>query len=124
MNAILDFVRAAFPWVLAGVAVVVLCVRHSKQQNREEPRQDYSAEGICLGMCLGVTMATTFGGMENLGLAFRWECWWVWPLAPAWKSRTSEQTALLFGELTRWAAMRHKKQKGQDVLRILPFLAV
>ena len=68
MNAILDFVRAAFPWVLAGVAVAVLCVRHSKQQNREEPRQDYSAEGMCLGMCLGVTMATTFGGMENLGL--------------------------------------------------------
>lgn len=68
MNAILDFVRAAFPWVLAGVAVAVLCVRHSKQQNREEARQDYSAEGMCLGMCLGVTMATTFGGMENLGL--------------------------------------------------------
>lgn len=67
MNAILDFVRAAFPWVLAGVAVAVLCVLHSKQQNREEARQDYSAEGMCLGMCLGVTMATTFGGMENLG---------------------------------------------------------
>jgi len=31
MNAILDFVRAAFPLVLAGVAVAVLCVRHSKQ---------------------------------------------------------------------------------------------
>lgn len=31
MNAIQDFVRAAFPWVLAGVAVAVLCVRHSKQ---------------------------------------------------------------------------------------------
>lgn len=31
MNAILDFVRAAFPLALAGVAVVVLCVRHSKQ---------------------------------------------------------------------------------------------
>lgn len=67
MNALLDFVRAAFPLVLAGVAVAVLCVRHSKQQNREEARQDYSAEGMCLGMCLGVTMATTFGGMENLG---------------------------------------------------------
>ena len=103
MNAILDFVRAAFPWVLAGVAVVVLCVRHSKQQNREEARQDYSAEGMCLGMCLGVTMATTFGGMENLGLGL---------------------SLAMLVSMARWAAMRHKKQKGQDVLRILPFLAV
>lgn len=68
MNAILNFVRAAFPWVLAGVAVAVLCVRRGGQQKQEKSRQDYSGEGMCLGMCLGVTMATTFGGMENLGL--------------------------------------------------------
>jgi len=68
MNAILEFVRAALPWVLAGVAVAVLCVRHGKQKQQEELRQDCSGEGMCLGMCLGVAMATAFGGTENLGL--------------------------------------------------------
>lgn len=68
MNAILDFARAAFPWVLMGLAVAVLCVRHHGQAKKEKPRQDYSAEGMCLGMGFGVTLATAFGGAENLGL--------------------------------------------------------
>lgn len=64
MNAILEFVRAALPWAILGVAVAVLCVRRGGQQKQEKSRQDYSGEG----MCLGVGLATALDGTEHLGL--------------------------------------------------------
>lgn len=64
MNAILEFVRAALPWAILGVAVTVLCVRRGGQQKQEKSRQDYSGDG----MCLGVGLATALDGTEHLGL--------------------------------------------------------
>lgn len=64
MNAILEFVHAALPWAILGVAAAVLCVRRGGQQKQEKSRQDYSGEG----MCLGVGLATALDGTEHLGL--------------------------------------------------------
>ena len=63
-NAILEFVHAALPCAILGVAVAVLCVRHGGQQKQEESRQDYSGKG----MCLGAALATALDGTEHLGL--------------------------------------------------------
>ena len=38
MNAILEFVHAALPWAILGVAVAVLCVRRGGQQKQEKSR--------------------------------------------------------------------------------------
>ena len=48
MNAILEFVRAALPWAILGVAVAVLCVRRGGQQKQEKSRQDYSGRACAL----------------------------------------------------------------------------
>ena len=69
MNAILEFVHAALPWAILGVAVAVLCVRRGGQQKQEKSRQDYSGEGMCLGMGL----ATALDGTEHLGLGLALE---------------------------------------------------
>lgn len=61
MNAILEFVRAALPWAILGVAVAVLCVRRGRQQKQEKSRQDYSGEGMCLGMGLGLSLGMLAG---------------------------------------------------------------
>lgn len=84
MNAILEFVHAALPWAILGVAVAVLCVRHGG----EKSRQDYSGEGMCLGMGLGVALATALDGTEHLGLGLSLGILVV----PVWKSRIREQT--------------------------------
>lgn len=102
MNAILEFVRAALPWAILGVAVAVLCVRHGG----EKSRQDYSGESMCLGVGLGVALATALDGMEHLGLGLSLGMLaGMWPLVPVWKTRIREQTwnALLAGQTgTSW----------------------
>lgn len=61
MNAILEFVHAALPWAILGVAAAVLCVRRGGQQKQEKSRQDYSGEGMCLGMGLGLSLGMLAG---------------------------------------------------------------
>lgn len=61
MNAILEFVRAALPWAILGVAAAVLCVRRGGQQKQEKSRQDYSGEGTCLGMGLEMLAGMAIG---------------------------------------------------------------
>lgn len=68
MNAILEFVRAALPWTILGVAVAVLCVRRGGQQKQEKSRQDYSGDGMCLEIGLGVALAIALDGTKHLGL--------------------------------------------------------
>lgn len=56
------FIGAALPWVLAGVAVALLCVRAA---GKKESDGDCGTEGMCLGMCLGAMLG---GALENTGL--------------------------------------------------------
>ena len=54
MNTFLDFIRAAAPWVAAGLSIAILAARAAagKKEDRQ-PDGDYGAEGMCLGMCFG-----------------------------------------------------------------------
>lgn len=47
-----EFILAALPWVLIGIAVALLCVL------RENKGASYVTEGMCLGMCMGVTISS------------------------------------------------------------------
>ena len=55
MNAIMDFIRAAAPWVAMGLAVAILAARGvSRKKKGKKADGDYGTEGMCLGMCFGL----------------------------------------------------------------------
>lgn len=67
MQNILDFIRAALPWVAVGLLAVILGVKHAGREKKEKPQEDYGAEGMCIGMCLGMAISSVFGS-ENMGI--------------------------------------------------------
>lgn len=67
MEAFLQFVRAAAPWVAAGLVVAILAVRGVRKKKEEEEREDdYGTEDMCVGMCFGLLIGTALG--DNLGI--------------------------------------------------------
>lgn len=48
-----DFLLAALPWVLAGVAVAILCAGNSRKREKDDER---IAIGMCLGLLLGMAL--------------------------------------------------------------------
>lgn len=70
MNTILDFIRAAAPWVAMGLLVAILAVRGAaKKGKRKKQDSDYGLEGMCLGMCLGTAIGTALGNNAGLGIS-------------------------------------------------------
>ena len=70
MNAFLDFIRAAAPWVAMGLLVIIFCVRGAaKNRNGNKQDGDYGTEGMCLGMCLGTALGTALGNNTGLGIS-------------------------------------------------------
>lgn len=75
MNAILDFIRAAAPWVAMGLLLIILFARNeAKKKNEEAQASNYGMEGMCLGTAIGTALGNDAGigismGML-LGLAF------------------------------------------------------
>lgn len=69
MNMILDFIRAAIPWIIMGIVVILLIVCHGTRKNKEKKSEnDYSLEGMCLGMCFGtMIMGVAFGSNAEIG---------------------------------------------------------
>ena len=52
-----DFITAALPWVLCGLAVAILCARLGRQGGSKSKKLDQSmAVGAALGLLLGVTL--------------------------------------------------------------------
>lgn len=51
-----EFISAALPWVLAGLALAILAVNHSMEQQKDEKRGARIATGAGLGLLLGVTL--------------------------------------------------------------------
>lgn len=51
----MDFVRAALPFVLAGIAVIILCVGNKKKPETEDAKtqENRLAFGMLLGLALG-----------------------------------------------------------------------
>ena len=67
-----DFLLAALPWVLMGVAVILFARHHAKSKRRtgndaetEQPGDEKKsgenrmAEGMSLGMCFGVAISSS-----------------------------------------------------------------
>ena len=70
MNTILDFIRAAAPWVAMGLLVAILAVRGAAKKNkRKKQDSSYGLEGMCLGMCLGTAIGTVLGNNAGLGIS-------------------------------------------------------
>lgn len=70
MNAVLEFIRAAAPWVAAGLAVAILAVRGAVRKRKGKKQDDNCCmEGMCLGMCSGTAIGTALGDNTGIGLS-------------------------------------------------------
>lgn len=69
MDALLDFVRAAAPWVAMGIALIILTVRGDKKESGEKKDRDFGTEGMCLGMCFGSAIEATLKGDLGIGIS-------------------------------------------------------
>ena len=69
MENILDFFRAAMPWIAIGLLLAVLFVRNAGKKKDKECTDNYGTEGMCLGMCLGTAIGTSLGNNTGIGIS-------------------------------------------------------
>lgn len=69
MENVLDFLRAALPWIAVGLLLAVLFARSARKKKKEEQTGDYGTEGMCLGMCLGTAIGTSLGNNTGIGIS-------------------------------------------------------
>ncbi len=70
MNAIMDFIRAAAPWVAMGLAVAILAARGvSRKKKGKKADGDYGTEGMCLGMCFGLLAGNLLENGTGIGIS-------------------------------------------------------
>ena len=70
MESILDFIKAALPWIAMGLLLAIFFARSaSEKRNNENKILDYGTEGMCLGMCLGTAFGTSFGNNTGIGIS-------------------------------------------------------
>ena len=70
MNAVLDFIKAAAPWIAAGLAVVILTIRGvAGKKKGEQMESNYGTEGMSLGMCFGLLIGTMFENSTGIGIS-------------------------------------------------------
>jgi len=80
-----DFLLAALPWVLIGIAVAVIAASFGskkrksntkEQENLDEAnsnvddKEDYMSVGMCLGMCIGTVFSSTGIVPLSYGISF------------------------------------------------------
>lgn len=68
MEDVLDFLRAAMPWVAMGLLLAVFASRSAKKKTDEEQTDNYGTEGMCLGMCFGTAIGTSLGNHTGIGI--------------------------------------------------------
>ena len=65
MEAFMEFVFAASPFVVMGAFIAVLVVRHAvktnKKKTEKEQIKNYGTEGMCLGMSFGALIGAICG---------------------------------------------------------------
>ena len=69
MAAVLDFIRAALPWIGIGLFLAVFFARSAKRKKDEEQKDDYGTTGMCLGMCFGTAIGTALGNNTGIGIS-------------------------------------------------------
>lgn len=68
MEDVLDFLRAAMPWVAMGLLLAVFAARSAKKKTDEDQTDNYGTEGMCLGMCFGTAIGTSLGNHTGIGI--------------------------------------------------------
>lgn len=68
MENVLDFLRAAMPWVAMGLLLAVFAARSAKKKTDEGQTDNYGTEGMCLGMCFGTAIGTSLGNHTGIGI--------------------------------------------------------
>ena len=68
MEAVLDFLRAALPWVAMGLLLAVFAARSAGRKKKEKEYDNYGTEGMCLGMCFGTAIGTALGNNTGIGI--------------------------------------------------------
>lgn len=85
-----DFITAALPWVMCGLAVAILCARLGRQDGSKGRKLDQSmAVGASLGLLLGVTL-NGCGLWENHALGFSLGPLWGMALASLLPNRGAD----------------------------------
>ncbi len=70
MDTVLNFIRAAAPWLTIGILLIILAFRSlTKKNNAEGEDNNYVTEGMCLGMCLGTAFGTMLGNDTGIGIS-------------------------------------------------------
>ena len=70
MEQILEFIRAAAPWVAMGLLVAIFAVRSAVKKKKGKKSEDnYGTEGMCLGMCFGTALGTALGNNTGIGIS-------------------------------------------------------
>jgi len=60
-----DFVYAALPWVLMGLALAVFFYGMANKRQKSEDKKDYYGMGIALGAAAGIAIGTA---LNDVGL--------------------------------------------------------
>lgn len=68
MENVLDFLRAAMPWVAMGLLLAVFAASSAKKKTDEDQTDNYGTEGMCLGMCFGTAIGTSLGNHTGIGI--------------------------------------------------------
>ena len=66
---VVDFLRAALPWIVTGLLLAVFFARNAGSKKEEKELDDYGTEGMCLGMCFGTAIGTALGNNIGLGIS-------------------------------------------------------
>ena len=69
MEDVIDFLRAALPWIAMGLLLAVFFARSAKRKKDEDKKADYGTVGMCLGMCFGTAIGTALGNNIGLGIS-------------------------------------------------------
>ena len=69
MEVIIDFIRAALPWVAMGLLLAVFAARGAGRKKKEKEINNYGTEGMCLGMCFGTAIGTALGNNTGIGIS-------------------------------------------------------
>lgn len=53
----IEFIKAATPWVTIGLCIIVLCVTHIRNKKKGKAAEcNYMTEGMCLGLCVATAI--------------------------------------------------------------------
>ena len=69
MEAVIDFLRAALPWIAVGLLLAVFFAKSAGKEKEEEQPDNYGTTGMCLGMCFGTAIGVALGNHIGLGIS-------------------------------------------------------